>query len=109
MACRLRLLFPLDGEQLPVRRGGGFLLPRPCAILLPHNRFAAAVAEALTNRRGFGALQRQCLTATRSSTAVIRLAHSILSPTIPQLENRQAGISPAPPPYRPKNLPRPKA
>ncbi len=55
------------------------------ALLLHHDRFAAAMAEALTNRRGFRALQRQSLAATstpaRSRTAVIRLAHSILSRT----------------------------
>ncbi len=102
----------LGGDMLGRRPFGlGHALARrhAGALLLHHDRFAAAMAEALANRRGFGALQRQCLTAARARTAVIRLAHSFLSPTIPQLENGQAGISPALPPHRQKNLPRPTA
>ena len=82
------------------------------AFFLHHDRFGAAMAEALTNRRGFRALQRQRLAATcpattptRPRTAVIRLAHSNLS-CIPKLKRR-------PPVFRrplhsQKNRPRPR-
>src|SRR5258707_2708984 len=75
LLCRGMLGWPFRlGHTLAGRHAG--------ALLLHHNRFAAAMAEALANRRGFRALQRQCLAAARSRSAVIRLAHSILSATI---------------------------
>src|ERR1051326_1984650 len=83
------------------------------ALLLDHDRFAAAMAEALTNRRGFRALQRQrfaaartTATPARSRTAIIRLAHSTLS-CIPKPKTGPPAAKPARSTPQ-KTLPRPR-
>src|SRR6185503_2518663 len=90
----------LDLQRLAARRHAG-------ALLLHHHRFAAAMAEALPDRRGLRPLQRQRLAArrapgSRARTAFIRLAHAILSlPTNNKRAHRHQPALLSSPPEKP--------
>src|SRR5437868_14695462 len=74
------------------------------ALLLYHDRLTAPMAEALPDRRGLRALQRQSLAAGAAlRPCVIRLAHSILSPTTSR--KGAAGLRPYHSPHLLKNRP----